>query len=174
MATPFQIAKASAKALVDFFRLGRGEDRASTVARGLVTPGGIVTELAKPEALAAAKTLDVLDSGRTFYLDLAGGFTVTLPAGSLARIGMRFKFVAKTAPTTAYIIAAATADADKIRGHVLSSSGGAEDTESTGGDVVNFVANTAVIGDMLEVEWDGVQWLASARCAAAGGITITG
>lgn len=123
------------------------------------------------ETLTAARVLTVNDSGKTFFLNAAGGFDITLPA--LATPAFTAKFIVLTAPTTAYTITGATAD--KIVGHVLSSSGAAEDTETTaGGDVINFVANTAVIGDQVTIDMNGTLYFASARCAAAGGITITG
>ena len=122
------------------------------------------------ETLTAARVLTAGDSGKTFFLNLAGGFDVTLPALTVTG---SFKFIVLTAPTTAYTITGATAD--KIVGHVLSSSGGAEDHEDTaGGDVVNFIANTAVIGDEVTITMNGTLYFASCKCAAAGGITITG
>ena len=142
-------------------------------ARALVDANGTVCAQGRSVVLTASKTLDVSESGSTFYLNLAGGFTLTLPAPGL---GLAFNFIVKTAPTTAYIVANHLGSSgDNIIGHVLSSSGGAEDAETTaGGDQVNFVANTAVGGDRLTLESDGTYWYASARCAAAGGITITG
>ena len=124
-------------------------------------------------SLTAAATLTESQSGQTFFLNLAGGFTVTLPAPT---DGVEYEFIVGTAPTTAYIVANASGSSgDNMIGHVLSSSGALEDTETTaGGDQVNFVANTAVIGDRLHVISDGTNWYVSARCAAAGGITITG
>ncbi len=130
-----------------------------------------VTQAFPFKSLTAATTLTASDSGRTYGLATAGGFTVTLPAEAE---GLYFKFIVTVAPTTAYIVSSDGAN-DTMIGHVLSSSGGAEDTETTaGGDQVNFVANTAVIGDVVEVFSDGTYWYVSARCAAAGGITITG
>lgn len=124
------------------------------------------------ETLIAARTLTIADHGKTFGLALAGGFDVTLPA--LATTNFQCHFVVYISPTTAYTVTGATAD--KIYGLVLSSSGAAEDTAGVGdpGDVVNFVANTALIGDRLTVNCNGTFYLAEGRCAAAGGITITG
>lgn len=125
-----------------------------------------------PTALAAATTLTAADSGKTFLLALAGGFTVTLPANTT--IGFRCRFVVSVAPTTAYLIAAATADT--IGGSVLSSSGGAEDTEAAfTADTVGFVANVAVPGDIIEIEiLSATQIWARATCSAAGGCTFLG
>lgn len=123
------------------------------------------------EVLTAARVLVAADAGKVFYLSLAGGFTVTLPANST--VGFSCKFIVKTAPTTAYIVAAATADT--IAGSILSSSGAAEDTEGAAtGDQVNFVANTALVGDRLHVDMDGTSVYVFGICSGAGGITITG
>lgn len=123
-------------------------------------------------ALTAATTLTAADSGKTFLLNLATGFTVTLPANTT--VGFRARFIVGIAPTTAYIISAATADT--IGGSVLSSSGGAEDTEAAfTADSVTFVANTAVAGDIIEVEiLTATQIWARATCSAAGGCTFIG
>jgi len=92
----------------------------------------------------------------------------------LTSTGFTCEFIVGVSPTTAYTITGATAD--KIYGLVLSSSGAAEDTAGVGdpGDLVNFVANTALIGDRLTVDCTGALYLVEGRCAAAGGITITG
>ncbi len=124
------------------------------------------------EVIQAARTLTAADSGKTFILALVGGFTVTLPANTT--LGFTCKFRVGISPTTAYVIAAATADT--IYGYVLSSSGAAEDTAGVGdpGDFLNFVASTAVIGDTADVFIDGTFVQVKGECAAAGGITITG
>lgn len=123
------------------------------------------------EVLTAARVLVAADAGKVFYLSLAGGFTVTLPANATA--GFSCKFIVKTAPTTAYIVSAATADT--MAGSILSSSGAAEDTEGAAtGDQVNFVANTALVGDRLHVDMDGTSVYVFGICSAAGGMTITG
>jgi len=126
------------------------------------------------ETLTAAKTLTVGDSGKIFMLNLAGGFTVTLPSATATNVaGCRWTFVVKIAPTTAYIIAGGTAD--KMSGIVVCSAGGNEDEESAiTGDQVNFVANTSLIGDKVEVICDGAGFYTWGITSAAGGITITG
>lgn len=121
------------------------------------------------ETLTAARNLVKADNGKTFLLALAGGFTVTLPNTA----GFSCKFIVAVAPTTAYIIAAKTADT--MAGSVLSPSGGAEDTEGAAtGDQLNFVANVALVGDRAEVFCDGSNAYAFAIASATGGVTITG
>lgn len=127
--------------------------------------------LKRIEVITAARVLTAADSGKLFILALAGGFTVTLPANSV--VGFCCEFRVGIAPTTAYIIAAATADT--MAGSILSSSGAAEDTEGAAtGDQLNFVANTALVGDRAEFDIDGSRVFAMAVCSGAGGITITG
>ena len=167
-----QIDPRLAETLKTLHGASNSEPPAASLARALVNVNGVVVAQARRVALAAARTLDVSESGSTFDLDLVGGFTVTLPP---PQAGLVFHFNVKTAPTTAYIVSSGSANTDIMIGHVLSSSGAAEDTETTaGGDQVNFVASTAVIGDKLTVDSDGTNWYVSAKCAAAGGITITG
>lgn len=127
--------------------------------------------LSNIETLTAARVLTAADSGKRFFLALAGGFDVTLPA--LTAAGCHFEFIVTVAPTTAYTITGATAD--KMAGSILSSSGAAEDTEADiTGDVLNFVANTAKIGDRAVIDMNGAGYYVFAICSGAGGITITG
>ena len=107
-------------------------------------------------------------------LNLAGGFTVTLPTVDASNIaGCHWTFIVGTDPTTAYIIAGGTAD--KMAGKVVCSAGGNEDEENAiTGDQFNFVANTALIGDKVEIFCDGTGFYGYGITGAAGGITITG
>ena len=126
------------------------------------------------ESLTAAKTLDVYDTGKIFMLNLAGGFTVTLPAPDGDNMsGWTATFIVGTDPTTAYIIASGTADT--MSGRVVDSSGGDEDEETAAtADQFNFVADTAKIGDKLEVICDGSKFHAYAITGATGAGTFTG
>jgi hypothetical protein len=129
-----------------------------------------VTQLYPYADLAAASTLTAADSGKTFGLNLAAGFTTTLPA---VQEGLQFTFLVKIAPTTAYVISSATND--NIIGYPVASSGGDESSNgNTAGDVLNFVANTALPGDKVVLFCDGTSWHATATCKATGAITITG
>lgn len=125
--------------------------------------------LGQVRTLAAAATLTEADSGKIILLNLATGFTVTLP--NLA--GFSCRFYVKIAPTTAYIIAAGTADT--MAGSCFDISGGATDVEAAfSGDQLNFVANTSVIGDRADVFCDGTNVYVQSWSGAAGGTTITG
>jgi len=120
--------------------------------------------------LAAAETLTAAESGAKYYLNAAGGFNTTLPANA----GLwEFEFIVMTAPTTAYVITAATADT--IAGYPVASLGSDETGNgNTAGDVINFVANTALPGDSVKVSCNGVTVHATCIGKATGAITITG
>jgi hypothetical protein len=130
------------------------------------------------ERLTAARVLTAADSGKTFALALAGGFTVTLPALSTVS-GFRVSFIVEIAPTTAYIISAATADLDTMAGLVFGADGassGANSVTTFSADQYNFVANVALIGDKLDMEQVGIAgWSGHALIAiGATGGTFTG
>jgi len=120
------------------------------------------------ETLEAADTLVAADNGKVIFLDLAGGFTVTLPD---ATAGTRFKFVVKTAPTTAYIIGSGS---DNIIGGFSSVEDAAGSADYDGSaNTVEFVANKAAIGDWCELVSDGTSWYVSGNSNVQDGLTIT-
>lgn len=125
--------------------------------------------MVKPAVLSAAKTLTDSDSGKTFFLNLAGGFTVTLPS---PRAGVNFEFIIKTAPTTAYIVASATAI---IRGQVYTvdaNTANDPDFETSGVSNINFIANLAKVGDSVEIVSDGTNWYVQGFCSIWNAITL--
>ena len=118
------------------------------------------------EVVAAADTITAAETGKTFFLNLAGGFTLTLPAPAA---GLTYKFIVSTQPTTAYIITT-NGGANIIEGMA--------DVNSTlvlaaNEDKINFVASTAIVGDWVEVISDGTSWFVTGQSGAAGGITFT-
>lgn len=122
------------------------------------------------EVLITTRTVLATENGMTFYLALAGGFTVTLPTPAL---GLRFKFVVKVAPTTAYIILSTPTDI--IIGYPIGSLGADETANGNAlGDQVNFVANVSLPGDSVVLESDGTYWYAIPLVKATGAVTITG
>jgi len=141
----------------------------SVTTDGAATIGGAAA--GGGEILAAAKTLVAGDSGKTLFLNLAGGFTVTLPAPAL---GMKFKFVVSTAPTTAYVITTNGGD-DIIIGGVneLEVDTGDDGPYDNNADTVNFVASVAVVGDYIELESDGTSWFMTGQTNADGGVTTS-
>jgi len=110
--------------------------------------------------------LTAADSGKTIFLNAAGGGTVTLPA---VKAGLNFKIiVGGTAPTTAWIID--SAEGDNISG-VLTVNGAL--VAAVDEDQINFVASTAVTGDSIELACDGTEWYVKGLGSAAGSITAT-
>lgn len=123
------------------------------------------------ERLITTRVLTAVDSGKTFGLALAGGFTVTLPA---LAAGLFFRFIVEISPTTAYIIA--STELDNLVG-VGAAADGLAVTVQAGfvADQVNFVANTAIIGDAVEICSVGTAgWSARALVAVGGGVTFSG
>jgi hypothetical protein len=83
---------------------------------------------------------------------------------------LKYKFIVSTAPTTAYIITT-NAGANILQGTYLDIVG--ELVAISAQDTLNFVANTALVGDSLEVESDGTNWYCTAFSKANGGITVS-
>ena len=111
--------------------------------------------------LSSASTLSADDSGKTFLLALAGGFTTTLPA---AAEGVTYRFIVSVAPTTAYIIVT-DSSANVIHGQVATSEDAAGDVAcAAASDTVTFVASKAIIGDWVELTSDGTNWYISGMC----------
>jgi hypothetical protein len=137
--------------------------------KGVLRMGG--KRVPKPDVvtLSAAETLTAADSGTTYILSLAGGFTVTLPP---LESGLRFRFIVGVAPTTAYIIATAGSTNTMVGGvnelEVDTADDGPYDTNA---DVINFVASVAVVGDYIEMVSDGTNWYFHGQTNADGGVT---
>ena len=66
--------------------------------------------------LGAAYQVLASDSNKTFVLDLAGGFVVTLPADATTNIGWNCRFYVKTASDAAYLIKCANVSGDQFVG----------------------------------------------------------
>jgi hypothetical protein len=124
-------------------------------------------EVQNSESVTTTNVITASESGKTFYLNAAGGFTSTLPAPAL---GLKYKFIVKAAPTTAYIITTNGGD-NVLQGTYLDIVG--ELVSIAAQDTLNFVANTALVGDSLEVESDGTSWFCTAFSKADGGITVS-
>lgn len=126
----------------------------------------VATNTTRSEIVTTTNVIASTESGTTFYLDLAGGFTSTLPAPAF---GLKFKFIVKTAPTTAYVITT-TSGNNLLYGTLLDIVG--ELVYFSAQDTLNFVASTSLVGDSLEVESDGTNWYCKAFSGANGGITV--
>jgi len=121
----------------------------------------------KFELVTTTNVITAVENGKTFYLNAVGGFTSTLPAPEK---DLKFTFIVKTAPTTAYIITT-NAGANLLFGTFLDIVG--ELVYFSAQDTLNFVASTSLVGDRLEVESDGTNWYCKAFSGADGGITVS-
>ena len=121
---------------------------------------------AKYEAVSSfTNTLVASESGTTYFLDSAGGGSTVLPSPAL---GLNFKFIIKTAPTTSLTIDTASGD-NIMYGLWLDVSG--ELTSFAAQDILTFVLNKAKIGDNLTVVSDGTNWHCMAFSGLDAGIT---
>ena len=121
------------------------------------------------EVVVTTNVITAEESGKTFFLSLAGGFTSTLPAPAL---GLRYRFIVKTAPTTAYIIATSGgADIMVVSVNELETDTTEDGPSDDNADVLNFVANTALPGDTVDIFCDGTLWYAIGQTRADGAIT---
>jgi hypothetical protein len=117
----------------------------------------------------AATDVEATDNGKTFYLDSATGFACTLPAPAT---GLRFKFVVSTAPTSGNQTIKTDSDDNIIHGQVCSAEDAAGSVvTAAAADIINFVANLAIIGDFVELESDGTNWYVSGMCNVQDAIT---
>lgn len=125
---------------------------------------------AKVETVAAANVITASETGKTFFLALAGGFASTLPAPAA---GLNYKFIVSVSPTTAYTIAT-SGGANIIKGGIneLEVDTADDGPYSAVGDLISFVANVAVVGDWVELTSDGTSWFLTGQTNADGGITI--
>lgn len=119
------------------------------------------------EVVITTNVITAAENGKTFYLSLAGGFTSTLPAPAL---GLRFRFIVKTAPTTAYVITT-NAGANILYGHLVERAGGVG-VAGAAQDTLNFVANQAIIGDWVEFYSDGTNWYLHGMVNVIAGATF--
>lgn len=119
------------------------------------------------EVLITTRILTAADANKTFYLSLVGGFTVTLPVPS---IGLRFRFIVKIAPTTAYIITT-NAGANLMYG-MMEERAGTAGVAGAARDTFNFVASQSIIGDWVEFDSDGTNWYYHGMVDVAAGNTV--
>ena len=129
----------------------------------------------KGESLITTETLTVDDNGKIFFLNLAAGFTSTLPALSTVSSGWTCRFIVATNPTGAYVISEHGDDTDKLKTNFIAEldvDAGQDGTVNQDHTTLDFVANTAKIGDWIQIETDGVFWYINGLTADDGGITV--
>ena len=127
---------------------------------------------ASVEDLGAARTLLAKDSGKTFFLALAGGLAVTLPTPAA---GLRFKFIVKTAPSGGDYTVVAASGADIIIGGIseLEVDTGDDGPYDNNADTITLNDGVAVVGDYVELISDGTSWYLNGQTNADGGITLS-
>jgi hypothetical protein len=127
--------------------------------------GPLVVGTGSYESVITTKTLSAADDGKVLGLNLAGGFTVTLPSvsGAVATAGMTFTFRVETQPTTAYIITEGAGDANIIIGGFATADviDVAAAPSTTGATNVNLVASVADVGDHFTLTCNGTSWFLS-------------
>lgn len=128
-------------------------------------------ESARNEVVTTTNVIAATESGKTFFLDLAGAFVSTLPAPAL---GLRFTFIVKTAPSGASYTVVTTSSANIIKGlQVTAEDAGGSGDSGTADDTISFVDGAAVAGDRVELFCDGTSWFAYAYSKVLAGITFT-
>ncbi len=127
-------------------------------------------------SLITTKSVEASDDNKIFFLNLAAGFTVTMPKIAEVYSGWSCKFLVGIAPTTAYIITEdASVDTNTIVGALDTAvvlSGTPSDT-ITAGTFVTFAANQAIVGDWCIFETDGTKWYVYGQSNVLIGLTLT-
>ena len=125
------------------------------------------------EDIAAAKTLNVKDSGKVFMINQASAFAITLPNAADAEAGWFATFILGTADTNAVTIIATDSDGDNIHGHGLDGEAAAQTvTEGTGVDVITFISG-ATKGDRVSLICDGTSYYVLSVAADKAHITLS-
>lgn len=128
--------------------------------------------MVKPSTLTEARALTDSDAGKTYFLNAAGGFTVTLPS---PRGGVGFRFIVKTAPTSANYVIATKSDAKIMRGIILTSdinAGNDAMREINGASNFLMIYGRVKVGDSVEMISDGTYWYVNGFCSIYDAMTI--
>ena len=128
------------------------------------------------ESITAAKTLDSDDSGKVFTLDLAAGFTVTLPAIASVPEGWYCKIVVGTNCTSgSYIITEnATYDTDIIVAQVneLETDTTEDGPSSTGCTTITLGNTVDTVGDTFDIWSNGTNYFVQGTTKLDGGAVL--
>jgi len=122
--------------------------------------------MVKPSILGESMTLTDSDSGKTYFLNATGGFTVTLP---VPRAGINFEFIIKTTPTTGDYSIRTNANAEVIFGKVITSNvknASDSSTDIVGSKRVIFSFTDSKVGDSMEFISDGTYWYVVGYCSS--------
>lgn len=125
-------------------------------------------------SLITTKTVTAAESGTTFILNLAAGFTCSLPTPAS---GLYYNFIVGIAPTTAYIVKA-TSNGSTAANIAFAVTASAEDAAGHSGsansaaDLFSFVADKAVVGDQASCICDGTNWYWTGFCTVQDAFTL--
>ena len=128
------------------------------------------------ESLTTTKQLIAADGGKTFSLDLAAGFTVTLPSIADAGAGWNCKFIVGTNCTSNdYVITEkTTVDTDKIIGKIneLEVDTSSDGPSSTGCTTLTLPNAADTVGDSFDFYCDGTNWHLNGTTVLDGGAVL--
>ena len=126
-------------------------------------------ESGNTEVVTTTNVLTAAESGATLILNSATAFVTTLPAKAA---GLRFTFYAGATQVTGgnHTIVPNASDDNTIYGEYLVA--GVTVPASAEGSI-NWVADTILPGDRVELFNDGTNWYVSGAAAASGAITFT-
>ena len=127
--------------------------------------------LIENETIAAAKTLTNEDSGKTFFINQASAYEITLPLMSTITAGWNATFIISVADTNAVTIANNTAE-DTIVGGVAGADGNAATSSETAVDEVVFISG-AVLGDRCTIVSNGTNYFVSGFANDTAHITVS-
>jgi hypothetical protein len=124
---------------------------------------------ANTEIVTTANVITAAESGSTFILNSASAFVSTLPA---VAAGLRFTFIAGATQVTGgnHTVVPNASNDNTIFGEY--NVAGATVPASAEGSI-NWVADTILPGDRVDVFCDGTNWYVSGMAAASGAITFT-
>lgn len=125
--------------------------------------GGVAGVMTPTVAFALTRA----DSGKTIFLNAAAGFAITLPA---LAAGLKFKFVTAAAFATTDFTIVTPGGVNVIQGGAIVNS---TYVPAVNEDSINFICTAETIGDVIELECDGTNWLVNGVGAGAGAITFT-
>ena len=123
------------------------------------------------ETIAAAKTLTNEDSGKTFFINQASAYEITLPLMSTITAGWNATFIISVVDTNAVTIANNTAE-DTIVGGVAGADGGAATHAETAVDEIVFISG-AVLGDRCTIVSNGTNYFVSGFANDTAHITVS-
>ena len=128
---------------------------------------GTVTGVAATEVVLATNVITAAESGTTYFLSAVAGFTSTLPAPA---IGLQFRFIVLTPPTSNGYLIVTNASGNVMSGtHSVTATGGG--AAIAGADLITLVANSAILGDRVDVICDGTNWNVTAFSTLKASIT---